>query len=247
MPALSITPPRSRHLSGLQRELETPPRARRWCWAGTGSLGGRPPTLPPHPPRPRCPLTLAAGGPASVPQESPGSGAGLRSAGRGRGQGARGRGPRAPGRAPRGRRVLASSAGPRAPAGPGAGPAPRRAGGAGLAGPGEAPGRRGLPAGAGGAAAVAPLLSGGTRFTGCNSRRPSMALKRDREGAGESGRRAGGRAEEGRREPCAPAGEGRGRGRAGGRWGEARMEAAGGRGAPGWGRGGPASTPAPHA
>lgn len=164
-------------------------------------LGGHPvPRAGAHPPscltppRPRCPLTLAAGGPASVPQESPGSGAGLRSAGRGRGQGARGRGPRAPGRAPRGRRVLASSAGPARPGRPGGRPcaAPRRVG-AGLAGPGEAPGRRGFPAGAGGAAAVAPLLSGGTRFTGCNSRRPSMALKRDREGAGESARRAGGR------------------------------------------------------
>ena len=201
------------------------------------------------PPRPRSPLTLAAGGPASVPQESPGSWAGLRSAGRGRGQGARGRGPRAPGRAPRGRRVLASSAGPARPGRPGGRPcaAPRRVG-AGLAGPGEAPGRRGFPAGAGGAAAVAPLLSGGTRFTGCNSRRPSMALKRDREGAGESARRAGGRAGGGGAAGGVRAGGGGARAGAGGRWGEARMEAAGGRGAPGGGGGWPlACSPSPPA
>lgn len=94
---------------------------------------------------------------------------------------------------------------------------------------------------------MAPLLSGGTRFTGCNSRRPSMALKRDREGAGESGRRAGGRRRGGGSRARRRGRGAGGGGRAGGgeRPGWRRRAAAARRAGVGWG--GPASSPRPPA
>lgn len=66
-----ITPPRPRHLPGLRRKLETPPRARRRRGAGAGSPG-RAPAHPPASPRraalPPYPGGRRAGiGPAGEP------------------------------------------------------------------------------------------------------------------------------------------------------------------------------------